>query len=365
MKTTFAGAAITWGIGIVVAAVSGCGADASKLEPLSGCTGWQPLTQPAPMELILAPLAFVNGNVVYSTFLSQGVFAQPAVGGAAVKLAPDFAFWLAADGDAVVYATGNFGSQFFSVPVAGGTPQMLFDASVGRPDVGASLLATMTSTDFVWTEVRQAGVSPWTVWRAPKTGGTPTMLASLPVPSLTNTTIDLGFSAIAVGSDTVDLASLFGIADAVPLAGGAPRALLAPMATAQGAGSLSGVDASGAYWQQLRAGAPSSDDAWDIFLSPVDGSAATEFWQGLPDHTSPERILPDGDGGWIVVADQMFDDQQFHTTVWALAADRRTAKRLGCSPGLNTEVRVAPAVAPDAVYLASTSDSWQLVRVAR
>jgi hypothetical protein len=264
----------------------------------------------------------------------------------------------------VVYATGTFGSQFLSVPSAGGTPKMLLDGSAGRPDVGAALLTTMTSTDFVWTEVHQAGVTPWTLWRAPKTGGTPVMLASVPaVPPMG--THDLGFSAIAVNSDTVVLGSVFGIADAVPLAGGAPRALAVSMVTAQGAGSLSGVDGSGAYWQQLRAGAPSSDDAWDILLSPVDGSAAKEFWQGLPNHTSPERILPDGSGGWIVVAAQMFDDQQFHTTVWALAADRRTAKRLACSPDLNASVRVAPAVAPDAVYLAAMGDSWQLVRVAR
>jgi hypothetical protein len=367
MKTALARAWITWVIGVVFFAVGGCGAGAAKLEPLAGCTGaWQPLTQPAPKELMLAPLAFVSGNVVYSTFRSPGVFAQPVAGGAATRLARDFAHWLAADGDAVVYATGTFGSQFLSVSVTGGTPQMLLDASAGRPDVGAALLATMTSTDLVWTEVRQAGVAPWTVWRAPKTGGAPTMLAVVPaVPPMG--TEDLGFSAIAVSSDSVVLGSVLGVADAVPLAGGAPRALAVPTAIAQGAGSLGGVDGSGVYWQQLRAGVPSSDDAWDILLSPADGSPAMEFWQGLADHTAPDRILSDGAGGWIVIADQMFDDQQFHTTVWSLAADRHTAKRLACSPDLSVRasITVAPAVAPDAVYLASMGDSWQLIRVAR
>jgi hypothetical protein len=367
MSSPFACAAVTCGIGVVLAAVGGCGSDAAKLESVSACTGgWQPLTQPAPRDIMFAPLALVGGNIVYSTFSAPGVFAQPIAGGAAAKLAPDFATWLAADGDAVVYATGNFGSQFFSVPVGGGTPQLLLDASAGRPDVGAALLMTMTSTDFVWTEVRRAGVTPWTVWRASKTGGTPTMLATVPATTPMGTD-DLGFSAIATSSDTVVLGSILGLADAVPLAGGAPRPLALPMLVAQGAGSLTGVDGTGAYWHQLRAGVPSSDDAWDILLSPVDGSAAMAFWQGLPDHTSPERILPDGAGGWIVVADQMFDDQQFHTTVWTLAADRRTAKRLACSPDLSVQdsVTVAPAVAPDAVYLVAMGDSWQLVRVPR
>jgi hypothetical protein len=350
----------------VLAALAGCGDGAAKLEPLSACTdAWQPITQPAPNDISLAPVAFANGNVYYSTFKSQGVFAQPVAGGAPTMVAAVSADWLTVQGDALIYTTGDFGSQFFSVPLAGGPPTLMFDGSVGRSDVGAALLIGTTPTDFVWTEVGDAFASPWTVWRVPQTGGTATMLGTVSAKAQAGD--ELGFSGMAVGDDSVVLGSILGIADAVPLAGGASVVLAAPKGAAQGADSLAGVDATGAYWASLRAGAPSEDDEWDLTLSPADGSPTQTFWQGLPAHASFDDIWPDGAGGWIITAAQMFDDQRFHTTVWSLAADKKTAKRLACSPGFETDALIerAPAITPDAVYVMTQSQTWQLVRIAR
>ena len=81
-------------------------------------------------------------------------------------------------------------------------------------------------------------------------------------------------------------------------------------------------------------------------------------------NASVSRMWPDGEGGWIVIGYQRFDDQQSHLTTWRRSADG-TLRRLGCSPETGFErVEVRPAEGPDAIYIASVGDSeWRLVRI--
>jgi hypothetical protein len=79
-----------------------------------------------------------------------------------------------------------------------------------------------------------------------------------------------------------------------------------------------------------------------------------------------DRMWPDGTGGWVISASQLFDDQQFHSTIWLLGADG-TGRRLACSPKLpsGTFIQVRPAVAPDAVFAIVLGETWQIVRIPR
>ena len=64
------------------------------------------------------------------------------------------------------------------------------------------------------------------------------------------------------------------------------------------------------------------------------------------------QVRADGEGGWILVGSQVFDDQVDHMTVRALNA-QGVSSLLACSPGdLDSSFVEQPiAVAPDAVYV--------------
>ncbi len=75
----------------------------------------------------------------------------------------------------------------------------------------------------------------------------------------------------------------------------------------------------------------------------------------------------DGDGGWFLVGNQIFDDQIEHTTVRSLDA-QGTSTLLGCSAGPldNSFFFEQPfAVAPDAVYVVSTNFSTNTTEIDR
>ena len=128
---------------------------------------------------------------------------------------------------------------------------------------------------------------------------------------------------------------------------------------------LAGVDTLGVFWGSPRPLTPAADDDWDLVLSPADGSVPRTVWQGLPSHSGPDHIWSDGAGGWIITAQQLFDDLRFHTTIWSLGADL-TAKRLGCAPSTTSgRVSVQPAITPDAIFVVAEDETWQLVRLAR
>jgi hypothetical protein len=78
-------------------------------------------------------------------------------------------------------------------------------------------------------------------------------------------------------------------------------------------------------------------------------------------------MWPNGEGGWILAVDGVFDDGQSHTAVSLLAADG-TSRTLGCSPtGSDLPyIHFAPAIAPDAIYvIASGLTDSPIVRIPR
>jgi hypothetical protein len=347
-------------------ATSACEDRPAALEKSSSCSaGWQPLNAPQPYDVV-STLAYQGGMLYYATRSTGTLNSLPATGGVSSVLSPTFGRELWVEGDQLLFTQGELNNQVFSLPLSGGTPQLLLDGGAGRLDAGVALLHVVTPTDVFWTEVSLATFGdPTTVWRAPRAAGLPVMIGKVTaqVPRSTNV---LGYQGMALGDDAVLLESILGIADAVPFDGGAVRALAAPAAS-DGAGvEPSGIDPSGAYWSVLRPGV--TDDTWALDLSPADGGPSRHFWPGRP-HSYISYIWPDGQGGWVMVGAQLFDDQRFHATVWLLDP-QRNARLLACSPGSSDEFWITSpvAMAPDAIFAVAqnlATSTWEIDRIAR
>ena len=159
------------------------------------------------------------------------------------------------------------------------------------------------------------------------------------------------------------LASILGIAEVLPFNGGPRRPLAVLDQPTRGWMDYVGIDATGVYWIVTKQGARAEDDMYEVVLAPVDGGPVRPFWTDLPAHVGIRAMWPDGEGGWLAVGAQLFDDHRFHVTIWTRGADG-TARRLACSPDVGGRVDVRPTKGPDAIYVASVGNfDWRLVRV--
>ena len=299
---------------------------------------------------------------------SAGVplLAQPVAGGAAATLqtVPFSAIgffaadvWL--DGDNIAYTQGDQENQLYSVPIAGGDPQLLLDVGAGRTDAGEAQLHDLTSTDFVWTESSSAVFGATNVWHASRAGGAAQQIGAVGDASSSATV-----AAIATIGAEAFVATADGAAYAFALDGsnsGTPRTLATRDDVTQG--TFAGLNDAGAFWLVW----PSDGSPAQLALSPADGSAVRTFWAGLPAHASVDRIWPDGDGGWIAIGSEAFQEGSYGEA-WAIDAQGH-GSRLGCSPpGDVHALQARPAIAPDAVYLFLTDLSGQhreIDRIAR
>jgi hypothetical protein len=125
---------------------------------------------------------------------------------------------------------------------------------------------------------------------------------------------------------------------------------------------LLGLDSQGAYWSVPAGGY----DSASVVLSPADGGPARVLWAAQPFASGVTQATADGAGGWILVGNQIFDDQIDHMTVRSLDA-AGASTLLGCSPGsLSTSFVDRPgAVAPDAVYLVARNLSTKTTEIDR
>ncbi len=161
-----------------------------------------------------------------------------------------------------------------------------------------------------------------------------------------------GYTApyLALTANAILVANAFELAVALPLSGGALASLALPSVSPELASEaqLSGLDIQGAYWAIPGLG----NDPGSVVLSPADGGPVRVLWAAQPFSSGAREISADGAGGWILVGDQIFDDQIDHMTVRALDA-AGASTLLGCSPGSidNSFVELPFAVAPDAVYV--------------
>ena len=349
------------GLASVAMLFAACGSDPVPLEAVADCTAtWQPLTAPSAFD-VLSPLAFHDGEVYYSTGLTSQIRALSVADGSERVVASDYASDLWLEGDHLLFTAGSYGDQFIQVALAGGTPELLLDAGADRIERGASVMHLVTDTEFFWNEhSRTDPRGPSTFLRASRTDRVPTEIG---VAGATLSSGDrLNYTEMGLTEDGLVLASIQGVAEVLPFGGGPRRPLAGIDWMARGYVNFTGIDAAGVYWSAPKLGARREDDMNEVLLAPADGGPVRPFWTDLPAHVQLFGMWPDGEGGWMAAGTQMFDDHEFHVTIWTRGADG-TARRLACSPDVSGYVHVRPAKGPDALYVAQEGDAWQLVRI--
>ena len=351
--------------GVIAAtlALPGCGSDNEGLappEPLSACTGdWQTIAQVYGHG---SSLWYRDGSLYYepvshfSTAYTP-ILAQPVAGGPpseVVQMPPSNfgSAFLSADmwveGDSIVYTQGDQENQFYSLPVAGVSPQLLADLGSARPGDGFAQLHELSPTDLFWTEESSPGSGLMTILTVPRSGGTAQVIGT--TNSLMDNSLIVG---IAVSGGDLLAASDEGTAHALPISPANPagvRALASPKTDpSYPFQQFTGIDATGVLWTVLRPGGRQSG-LTSIAFSPADGSPARILWAGVPARSSIDRLWPDGAGGWIGVGSELFD-QGFRSIIWSIDA-RGNGRRLSCAPDANLILSFSsrPAITSDAVY---------------
>jgi hypothetical protein len=360
-------------------AALGCGnATVDALEPRYASAA----DCPSNWQVVLDDGATSNNSLVEQDgklylFLQQppasvpSLVSMPATGGPPTVLtsaAKAASIWIDQD-RLILYNASDGTARFQSVPLVGGEPQLLFDAGAGRSDAQTAGLATITATDFIWTE-HLPEATEVTIWRAPRTGLVPVKLGVVsPWPSGPSRLGPLGPGVqsywLAPATDGVLLAFQFGTTTFVPYDAG-PARTLAPLVFPPDAAI--GVDEAGVYWLRQRPDTADERAAFEIMLSPTDGGPARSFWSGLPDHTDPVSVMRTKDGGLIVMVLAKMDDLQDHTTIWTIDSGG-SARQIACSPaGVSAPPITWPAEAPDAFSFAVYDYSTQkkpIIRIAR
>jgi hypothetical protein len=330
-------------------AVVGCGGSSGPppLTDVATCSAaWQPITPPAEKGEY-SPLVFTGGALYYSTETDNDIRALSVTTGHETVIDPDdWAEGLWLEGDHLLFSEQ---SRFFSLPLAGGTAQLLFDGIGLNPAVEPplSFAQAVSGTDFVWLE---QGGNGNVVKRVARAGGDPGTIGDLDQ-SL--------YEGMALSPTAVIVATDLGYASAVPLDGSGAHPL------APGGHWFTAVTAEGAYWMS-ETGAETSK----MIFAPADEGPAQPFWPDLPYGVGPWRMWPDSAGGWIVNATQLFSDQQYHGSIWLLDAQGQ-AHLAACDPVGGEDAAIVssqPAIADDAIYVAALGGSslmYTIVRVPR
>lgn len=347
-----------WLVLAMTISLTACGGAKHKLESAATCsTTWQALTAPKPWDS-MSSLVYNDGTLYYASYSENAIVSQPVDGSPSWILAAVSTLDLWLEGDHLLFSQGSGALQIGSVPLSGGTPQLVLDGAAGRTTAGLAEAHAFTSTDLYWSEIPlPAARSPNTIWHQSRLGGSAEALGTIPFQS------GLSATAIALADNSVLAATPSGEAYRLPITGGTPSPLAWPGQPGVMV-KLAGLDALGAYTTIFY-----SDQAGPLMLSPADGSPAKPFWPTRPSDAQVLKIWPNPEGGWVVVATQAFDDGLFHTTL-TLLDEQGTAVRLGCSPA-DTEralIDVPVAIAPDAVYTATRdpiASTWAIHRIAR
>ena len=343
--------------------MAGCGGSTPStpvpgLESVEHCgAGWQPFTAPEP-GAPYSTLGYGAGTLYLSNYPAQALWALPTNGGPPATLAPGVTNELWVEDDHLLFTQGTPANQVFSVPLTGGTPQLVLDGGAGRTTPGNVLAHAFTATDFYWTEMSPSSdtISP-TVWHQSRAGGMANQIGTVTfqAPPDQTTRIPgayLTARALALTSDSVLVANLSELAVAVPFAGGpvVPLAVASPSLDLASEAQLVGLDSQGAYWSLPEVG----NGTASVVLSPGDGGPARVIWSAQAAESDVRTVVADGAGGWILIGNQLFDDQIDHVAVRSVDA-QGASTLLGCSPASINESAVEPpiAVAPDAVYLVS------------
>lgn len=356
----------------------GCGGSSPStpvpgLESVKHCgAGWQPFSAPEP-GAPYSQLVYQAGTLYDANDAAQALLALPTNGDPPATLAPVVTNELWVEDDHLLFTQGTPANQIFSVPLTGGTPQLVLDGGAGRTTPGNVLAHAFTATDFYWTEMSPSSDAiPPTVWHQSRAGGTANQIGTVTfqAPPDQTTRIPgayLTAHELALTSDSVLVANFAELAVAVPVAGGpvVPLAVASPSPDLASEAELAGLDSQGAYWSLPAVG----NGTASVVLSPADGGPARVIWSAPAAASDVRTVMADGAGGWILVGNQIFDDQIDHTTVRSVDA-QGASTLLGCSPASINESSVEPpiAVAPDAVYLVAinlSTNTSEIDRIAR
>jgi hypothetical protein len=367
---------------VVLAAVggAGCGAGTSPSDEvprpdalICAQTSWSVVHSFGEHLEVPSNVALHDG-VAFMYVGSLGIVALPTTGGDPVVLTTEVATKLWIEGESIYF--GRDDDKLRQLPLAGGTPTVVADGmtSFVAPAFGIPADIALDASYFYWDLSPQAGPNTWTVWRAPRAGGSTERLADLPLrdPSYSWPTLTLTPDTLIVSVNTQD------VAYAVPLAGGSMRALPSPPTAAdRTANTLTGTSAAGVLWtnEDWPTGAAFPTTHMSISdLNDPRAATARPFWSEKPPSMRPWPMASwaDGAGGWYITGSENLADGSVHTTVWQVSAEGTSGTRVACNPKTGNGVVWSTVTTPEALYAvvsasSSTSglDEWLLVRIDR
>jgi hypothetical protein len=365
------------GIAVLFAALAGglvgggCGSDENmRLQPdPKVCSGnWRVLFTPdqaleAPFDLTGDPVMRTHGDRVFVNpgalgRAPAGVRSLPMSGGSDSIVFDGWAraFWIEDD---QVLAVSSSALQ--RRPLAGGDVETL---------VALDSLNVIDAINSPWELDRQAlywatdDFVTSTIWRAPRDGGAQQPLVVLPPNDETSDPhvnllqlLDDG-RLVAESGNGVSGGHIF----TIPKTGGALRdlkvvdSMMSPIGIAPDGTML---------WIQYAGGAGNlpRDSLVKQRVDEETPSAPLMTYDALS--VAPMKAVPDGNGGFYVMALEYGTDGGIHTTVWAIDAGDHMS-RIACDPEIGRFMGGA-AGTPDALY-AVVEDSklnWQVVAISR
>ena len=111
-----------------------------------------------------------------------------------------------------------------------------------------------------------------------------------------------------------------------------------------------GVDAAGAVWTTVVSEDAQGVPAYEVRLSPADGSAAVLLSPDLPADFSADRSVADGRGGHLLIGTRDRGDGEARLSAFAVD-DRGRARSLACPQVMASPIILNAALAAGALHI--------------
>jgi len=361
------------GIAVLVAvsagglAAGGCGSDENmRLQPDPRiCSGnWRVLFSPDqaledPFDLTGDPFIRTSGDRVFVNPGSlgrapAGIRSLPTGGGPESIVFDGWvrAFWI--EDDQVLAVTS---SALQRRPLAGGDVATV---------LALDQLSTLNALYSPWELDREAlywaadDYVTSTIWRAPRDGGDRQQLATLPP---NDETPDPHVHVLRLLDDGRLLAVSGHHVYTIQKTGGALR----DVKVADNMVDTIGIGPDGTMlWTRFAGNSDGNHPRYSLVKQRVDEDAPeAPLWTYDALSATPAQAVPDGNGGFYVMAWEYGTDGGIHATVWAMDAGDHMS-RIACDPEIE-RLPTGAAGTPDTLYsvVEDASLSWQVVAVSR